>query len=79
MIAPANQSSPERQLLDQALGLLIAALAADEARRCGADEAELAELRSFWVPDADEIIDRAEAMGLLDYDDSNYDEENPYA
>ena len=68
MFAPANHHSAERQLLDRALGMLIAALAADEARRCGAGEAELAELRSFWVPDADEIIDQAEELGFLNYE-----------
>jgi len=74
MIAPNNHHSAQRQLLDRAIGILIAALAADEARRCGAPEAELAELRSFWVPDADEIIDQAEEMGLF-----NYEEDDHYA
>jgi len=68
MIAPNTLPFSERQLMDRALTTLIAALAAEEARRCGAGEAELAELRSFWVPDADEIIDQAESLGLFEED-----------
>jgi hypothetical protein len=56
----------ERELLDRALTALICALAHDEAVLRTADIEELAQLRQHWVPDAEEIIDAAEAMGLLD-------------
>ena len=55
----------ERELLDKALDTLLAALAHDEAVLHTADIEELAQLRQYWVPSAEEIIDEAEEMGLL--------------
>ena len=55
----------ERELLDKALDTLLAALAHDEAVLRTTDIEELAQLRQYWVPSAEEIIDEAEEMGLL--------------
>jgi hypothetical protein len=64
MISPSNETV-ERRLLDKAIAALICALAHDEAIRCSAPEEELEELRGFWVPDAEKIVDEAERRGLL--------------
>ena len=61
--------SRERELLDEAIAVLIAALAHDEAIECGAPPNELAELRQFWVPDAEALIIEAERLNLLGDDD----------
>lgn len=67
----------ERELLDRALTTLVCALAHDEAVLHGASIRELAELRSMWVPDAEQITAEAEQLGLLDdgLDDEDFDEE----
>jgi hypothetical protein len=70
----------ERELLDRALSTLICALAHDEAVIHGASVRELAELRGFWVPDAEKITEDAEHLGLLngdlDFDDDDLDGED---
>jgi hypothetical protein len=68
----------ERQLLEKAVTTLVCALAHDEAARSGASAAELKQLRSFWVPDAEQIVREADRMGLLDDgldDEDNFDDE----
>ena len=44
---------------------LICALAFDEALQSGADEAELAELRNHWIPDAEAIVEEAERLDFM--------------
>ena len=59
----------ERKLFERAVTALACALAHDEAAQNNADAETLAELRGHWVPDAEEVIDKAERLGLLgDYD-----------
>ena len=59
----------ERKLFERAVTALACALAHDEAAQNNADAATLAELRGHWVPDAEEVIDKAERLGLWgDYD-----------
>ena len=50
------------------IGPVDLALAADEALQSGASRSECAELRRCWIPDAEAIIDRAEALGLFDHE-----------
>jgi hypothetical protein len=57
----------ERELLQKAITCLICALAHDEAVVHGAPVRELADMRGHWVPDAEEIVDEAGQMGLLNY------------
>ncbi|MFT5526705.1 MAG: hypothetical protein ACI9HK_004685 [Pirellulaceae bacterium] len=64
MISPSNETV-EKRLLEKAITALICALAHDEASRGGAGKDELEELRKFWVPDAEKIVDEAERLGLL--------------
>lgn len=59
-------TTAERKLLDRAVTTLLAALAHDEALRCGAPQDQLDQLRGYWVPDAESIVDEAERLGLLD-------------
>ncbi|MCO6458596.1 MAG: hypothetical protein J5I93_25090 [Pirellulaceae bacterium] len=66
----------ERKLLERAVTTLLAALAFDEALRCGAPQEQLDQLRSFWVPDAEQIVEQAERMGLLDDGLDDIDNEN---
>jgi len=56
----------ERELLDDAIATLIAALAFDEAQQHGADAAEIADLRNMWVDDAERIVAIAARCGLLE-------------
>ena len=68
----------ERELLEKAITTLLCALAHDEAVLHSRDISELAKLRGYWVPDAEQIMDEAERLGLLDdgLDDDDLDEEN---
>ena len=62
--------SAERELLDRAITTLMCALAHDEALKSGeAGAEELAQLRGYWVPDAEEIVDIADRCGLLETED----------
>lgn len=65
----------ERELLEQAVTTLLAALAFDEARQNGASPAVLAELRDHWVGDAESIVDQAEELGLFDYEGMEDDDD----
>ncbi|MCO6458558.1 MAG: hypothetical protein J5I93_24900 [Pirellulaceae bacterium] len=56
----------ERNLLERAVTTLLVALAHDEALRCGAPQEQLDQLRGYWAPDAEQIVDEAERLGLLD-------------
>jgi hypothetical protein len=59
----------ERKLFERAVTALACVLAHDEAAQNNADAATLAELRGHWVSDAEEVIDKAERLGLWgDYD-----------
>ena len=67
----------ERELLDKALTTLLCALAHDEAVLRTTDIMELAKLRDHWVPDAEQVVEEAERMGLLDDGlDDDFDEED---
>jgi hypothetical protein len=72
----------ERELLDKALTTLMCALAHDEAVLRTTDIMELAKLREHWVPDAEQVIEEAEKMGLLDdgpdddFDEEDFDDED---
>ncbi len=57
-------SEMERRLFARAVTALVCALAHDEAVQNNADAVTLAELRGHWVPDADEVVDKAERLGL---------------
>ncbi len=60
----------ERKLFERAVTALVAALAHDEAAQSGADAETLAELRGFWTDDAEEVVEKAERLGLWgDFDD----------
>jgi hypothetical protein len=63
----------ENELLDRALTALTFALGHDEAVIRTDNIEELAHLRQFWVPKAEQIIDDAEDMGVL-YDDMDDEE-----
>ena len=54
----------ERRLFERAVTALVSALAHDEAAQSGAGADELAELRVHWVADAEEVVDKAERLGL---------------
>ncbi len=54
----------ERRLFERAVTALVSALAHDEAAQSGAGAEELAELRGHWVADAEEVVDKAERLGL---------------
>ncbi len=54
----------ERKLFERAITALVCALAHDEAARSGTNLEELAEMRAHWVPDAEEVVDKAERLGL---------------
>ncbi len=54
----------ERRLFERSVTALVCALAADEAAQHNADAETLAELRRHWVPDAEEVVDKAERLGL---------------
>ena len=65
-----SREEAQRRLLDRAITTLVCALAFDEALKSGqAEPAELDELRAYWVPDAEQIVDDAERLGLLGDDD----------
>ena len=67
----------ERELLEKAITTLLCALAHDEAVIRTDDIMELAKLRDHWVPDAEQVIEEAEKMGLLDDGlDDDFDEED---
>ena len=57
-------SEMERKLFGRAVTALVCALAHDEAARSDASAEELAELRGHWIDDADEVVDKAERLGL---------------
>ena len=57
-------SQLERKLFERAVTALVCALAHDEAAQSGADAETLAELRGHWVGDAEEVVDKAERLGL---------------
>ncbi|MCH8148982.1 MAG: hypothetical protein IH987_13550 [Planctomycetes bacterium] len=60
----------ERQLLDKAITCIVCALAFNEALEAGASATDLDNLRGHWVPDAEEIVDEAQRLGLWgDFDD----------
>lgn len=54
----------ERKLFERAVTALVCALAHDEAAENGADPDTLAELRSEWVDDAEEVVEKAQRLGL---------------
>ena len=56
----------ERELMDDAIATLIAALAHDEAQQHAVGAAELADMRSMWIADAERIVDVAARCGLLE-------------
>ncbi len=57
-------SKLERRLFERAVTALVCALAHDEAVQSSAGAEELAELRGHWVADAEEVVDKAERLGL---------------
>ncbi len=60
----------ERRLFERAVTALICALAHDEAAQHNADAETLTELRGHWVPDAEEVVDKAERLGIWgDFDE----------
>ena len=68
----------ERKLLDKAITTLVCALAHDEAVLHTTDVSELAKLREYWVPDAEQVVEEAERLGLwgdFDLDDEDLDDE----
>ena len=54
----------ERKLFERAVTALVCALAHDEAAQNNADAETLAELRGHWIDDAQEVVDKAERLGL---------------
>ncbi len=54
----------EKKLFERAVTALTCALAHDEAAQNNADAATLAELRGYWVDDAEEVVDKAMRLGL---------------
>lgn len=59
----------ERKLFERAVTALACALAHDEAAQNNADAETLTELRGHWIDDAQEVVDKAERLGLWgDYD-----------
>jgi hypothetical protein len=68
----------ERKLFDKAVTAIICALAHDEAVLHTTDVSELAKLREYWVPDAEQVVEEAERLGLwgdFDLDDEDLDDE----
>lgn len=68
----------ERKLFEKAVTALVCALAHDEAVLHGKDLSELASLRSQWVPDAEQVVEEAERLGLwgdFDEDDEDFDDD----
>ena len=60
----------ERKLFERAVTALVCALAHDEAAQSGADAETLAELRGHWIDDAQEVVDKAERLGIWgDFDE----------
>ena len=60
----------EREFMGKAITILICAMAFDEALQFGASAADLDNLRGHWVPDAEQIVDEAQRLGLWgDFDD----------
>lgn len=60
----------ERRLFERAVTTIACALAHDEATQSGASPDELAGLRSQWVDDAEEVVDKAQRLGLWgDFDE----------
>ena len=68
----------ERKLLDKAITTLVCALAHDEAVLHTTDMRELAKLREYWVPDAEQVVDEAQRLRLwgdFEEDDEDFDDE----
>ena len=68
----------ERKLLDKAITALVCALAHDEAVLHTTDVSELAKLREYWVPDAEQVVEEAERLGLwgdFDLDEDDFENE----
>lgn len=62
----------EKKLFERAVTALVCALAYDEAIQNNADAETLADLRGQWVSDAEEVVDKAERLGLWgDYDEDD--------
>ena len=60
----------ERELLYNAITTLVCALAFNEALQSGASRDDLDNLRGHWLPDAEQIVDEAQRLGLWgDFDD----------
>jgi len=74
-------SELERRLFERAVTALVCALAYDEAIQKKADSQTLAELRGHWIGDAEEVVDKAERLGLWgdfdaeDAEDDDFDDE----
>ena len=65
-----TMNTMEHRLFERAVTAIVCALAHDHAVQNNADTATLAELRETWVDDAEEVVDKAERLGLWgDYDD----------
>jgi hypothetical protein len=63
-------SQLELKLFERAVTALVCALAHDEAAQNNADAETLAELRGHWIDDAQEVVDKAERLGLWgDFDE----------
>lgn len=57
-------SELERKLFQRAVTALACALAHDEATQNNADVETIAELRSHWTADAEEVVEKAQRLGL---------------
>ena len=72
-------SQLERKLFERAVTALACALAYDEALQNGANAETLAELRGHWVDDAEEVVDKAQRLGLWgDYDEDELEDEEEF-
>ena len=67
----------ERKLFERAVTALVCALSHEEGTQSGADAETLAELRGHWIDDAQEVVDKAERLGIWgDFDESEDFEED---
>jgi len=67
----------ERKLFERAVTALVCALAYDEAIQKKADSQTLSELRGQWIGDAEEVVDKAERLGLWgDFDDEDAEDDD---
>ena len=66
----------ERKLFERAVTTLACALAFDEALQNNADAETLAELRGHWVADAEEVVDKAERLGLWGDFDEDFEDDD---